>query len=302
VQQAAAKTLTPTILELGGKSPSIIDKNTDLDLAVRRTIWGKLMNAGQTCIAPDYVYIHNSIRAKFFELAAKQIDKFYGKDIRGSEHFARIVAERHVDRLAKLIDAHRKDIKYGGEVDKASKYVSPTILDVTTDGKAMEEEIFGPILPVVGYDNIDEVLDYVNSKPKPLALYVFSNSRATIDRVLNETSSGGVVVNDTVMHFTNPGLPFGGVGNSGMGSYHGRWGFDAFSHRKPVLEKATWGDAPQRYPPYSEANLKIFKFIASIHRVDSSTFSNAFKFIGMPIGVAALAYYFGVRIHVSLVQ
>ena len=245
VQKAAAETLTPTVLELGGKSPTIIDSNVGLELAVKRTLWGKLLNAGQTCIAPDYVYIDNKVKAKFFDLAAKQLTAFYGSDAKASGHLAKIVAPRHVERLVKILEQSKGEVKIGGEYDLKSRYVAPTILDCkSTKSYSMNEEIFGPILPVIGYDDINEVIDYINDNPKPLALYVFSNSSKFSDEVIRRTSSGAVVTNDTLMHFTNPELPFGGVGSSGLGSYHGRFGFEAFSHKKPVLEKATWGDAP----------------------------------------------------------
>ena len=155
---------------------------------------------------------------------------------------------------------------------------------------------------MIGYDSIDEVINYINDNPKPLALYVFSNNKQFRQDIITRTSSGAVTTNDVIMHFTNPELPFGGVGSSGLGSYHGRFGFDAFSHRKPVLDKATWGDAPARYPPYTDANAKLFKFVSSIHSVDSGTFSNVFKYVALPVAAAAVAHYFGVRIHITLQQ
>jgi aldehyde dehydrogenase (NAD+) len=301
VQKAAAVHLTPTVLELGGKSPNIIHSDASLDLAVRRTIWGKYFNAGQTCIAPDFAFVHNSIKNEFIQRAKKQITAFYTENPKNSKDLARIVSERHTERLASVIDAHKNDIVAGGEYSKKERYVAPTLVDVKdiNSAKSMQEEIFGPILPIVGYNDINEVKDYINAHPKPLTLYLFTNSQSVIDDIIVSTSSGAVTVNDTLMHFTNNYLPFGGVGSSGIGSYHGKFGYQAFSHPKPVLVKSVYGDPPLRYPPYTDGKVSMMKTFAGV-TITSESLSSFAKYIALPIAAAGLAHYLGLRIHVSL--
>ncbi len=259
VMKAAAENLTPVTLELGGKSPCIVDSNIKLRLAARRIVWGKLINAGQTCIAPDYIMVEKSVKDKLIRELIIAIEKFYGKDFRNNAEYPRIITKANVSRLASLIDG--KKIVYGGGYDLENRYFSPTILDdITPDDAVMQQEIFGPIFPVLSYDKIDEVIDYINSKPKPLALYFFSECKRKQKHVLKDISAGGVTINDTIMHFVSNRLPFGGVGNSGHGRYHGEFSFQTFSNTKSVVYKKTWLDIPIRYAPFKK-KLKLIKFL-----------------------------------------
>jgi aldehyde dehydrogenase (NAD+) len=252
VMEAAAKYLTPVTLELGGKSPCIVMPDANLDVAAHRIAWGKWTNAGQTCTAPDYVMVHESVEAPLVEKLKGVIKEFYGDDPRNSKDYPRIVSDRHVDRLAGLIE-DKADIAAGGQHDRSERYFAPTIVrGIGPDSKAMQDEIFGPILPIMKIGGIDEAIRYVNDHDKPLALYVFTADKKVSERVLTETSSGGACINATLWHVANPNLPFGGVGPSGMGAYHGRWGFEALSHRKAVTDKPTSMDAKVAYPPYTK--------------------------------------------------
>ena len=258
VMEAAAPHLTPVTLELGGKSPVIIDESADLRVAARRIAWGKYLNAGQTCIAPDYVLISRGLQDRFVELVGQAIAAFYGSDPQASPDYARIVSDRQFARLTPLLDSGRATI--GGGHDETTRYIAPTVLvDVAPDSPVMQGEIFGPILPVLGVDGVDEAIAFVNAHDKPLALYLFSSSREVQQRVLGRTSSGGVAVNAALYHVANPALPFGGVGPSGMGAYHGKWTFDTFSHTKSVLKKATRPDPSMAYPPYTERKEKLLR-------------------------------------------
>ena len=252
VMEAASKHLTPVILELGGKSPCIIDKTANLKVAAKRVAWGKALNAGQTCIAPDYLMIHEDVKDKFLKLLVKEWKHLLTKDPQKAKHFVRIVSDKALERLIGYLD--NGTIYHGGKYDKAERYLSPTILtDVSPDASVMQEEIFGPIFPVLTFKEIDEVITFVTDREKPLALYYFGTSG---DYVLRHTSSGGACVNDVIMHIVNHKTPFGGVGNSGMGSYHGKDSFMAFSHRRSVICTPTWVDMPFRYMPY-----KLFALI-----------------------------------------
>ncbi|MGM5484955.1 MAG: aldehyde dehydrogenase [Nanobdellota archaeon] len=249
VMEAAAKNLTPVTLELGGKSPAIIDDNVSLDVAVRRLVWGKCINAGQTCIAPDYVYVHESMKGKLIEKIKAQIKQFYGEDVSLSRDYARIINKKHFDRLASYLDGVR--IIHGGKKDREGLFFEPTLVDAGWDDRVMKEEIFGPILPILTYSDESEVIEAVNSFSKPLALYVFSNDEGFQERIISNTSSGGVCINDTISHILGDNLPFRGVGKSGMGAYHGKYSFDTFSHKRSVLKRKTWLDPGFRYPPYN---------------------------------------------------
>ena len=252
VMEAASKHLTPVILELGGKSPCIIDKTANLKVAAKRVAWGKALNAGQTCIAPDYLMIHEDVKDKFLKLLVKEWKHLLTKDPQKAKHFVRIVSDKALERLIGYLD--NGTIYHGGKYDKAERYLSPTILtDVSPDASVMQEEIFGPIFPVLTFKEIDEVITFVTDREKPLALYYFGTSG---DYVLRHTSSGGACVNDVIMHIVNHKTPFGGVGNSGMGNYHGKDSFLAFSHRRSVVCTPTWVDLPFRYMPY-----KLFALI-----------------------------------------
>jgi aldehyde dehydrogenase (NAD+) len=260
VAQAAAKHLTPTVLELGGKSPTYVHASADLDVAARRIAWGKFMNAGQTCIAPDYVLADRSVRDALVDKLADQIGQFYGADPQTSTSFGRIVNDRHLSRLKGLLDRGAGTVTTGGTIDETQRYVAPTVtVDPPLDSPVMQEEIFGPILPVLAVDGPDEATAFITSRPKPLALYVFAGNDAAIDTVVDGTSSGGVCINQTLMHLLPSDLPFGGVGDSGMGSYHGKTGFDVFSHQKSVLRKPTRPDLKVLYPPYSGLVEKIVR-------------------------------------------
>jgi len=262
VMTAAAKHLTPVTLELGGKSPTIVAADADLSVAAKRIVWGKFMNAGQTCIAPDYVLVDEAVKDRFVELVGSAISSFYGKDAKSSADLGRIVNERHHDRLAGLLSGAGGVVSTGGQIDRDIKYVAPTVvLDPDLGSSLMTEEIFGPILPIISVPSIDAAIDFVNERSKPLALYIFSSSRDTADRVLERTSSGGACVNHAVVHILPDGLPFGGVGPSGMGSYHGKSGFDAFSHHKSVVRRTTRPDMPLMYPPYSGIKEKILRIV-----------------------------------------
>ena len=251
VMKMAAEHLTPLTLELGGKSPAIIDADANLEIAARRLIWGKLINAGQTCIAPDYVFIHSDVKDKVLELMKENIHDFYGENPQESPDFPRVVNQANIVRLTQLMKT--ETIYTGGQVDAEDRYIAPTILtDVSPESPIMQEEIFGPILPVLEFNHIDEVVDYVNANPKPLAMYYFSESNAKQKDIMNRTSAGGGCINDTLMHIANNNLPFGGVGNSGMGLYHGKYGFEAFSNLRSIIKKSTLIDVPVRYAPYED--------------------------------------------------
>lgn len=246
VMAAAAKNLTPVVLELGGKSPCIIDKDADIEVAAKRVAWGKSLNAGQTCIAPDYLMLHKNIKDKFLSELEKAFGELLGDDPQKSEHFVRIVNDAAFDRLkGYLADG---EVIFGGKTDKDERYFSPTVLDhVSPDSPVMQEEIFGPIFPVQTFSSLDEVIRFVSMREKPLALYYFGSQG---DKVLKHTTSGGSCINDVIMHIANENVPFGGVGMSGMGSYHHKRTFDVFTHYRSVISTPTWIDLPFRYMPY----------------------------------------------------
>jgi aldehyde dehydrogenase (NAD+) len=251
VAAAAAKHLTPTVLELGGKSPTYVHASADLDVAARRITWGKLLNAGQTCIAPDYILADRQVRDRLVDKIGESITAFYGADPKTSSSLGRIVNERHARRLQGLLEQGAGTIGAGGDVDVDGRYVAPTItVDPSPESPVMQEEIFGPILPVLAVDGPEEAKAFITARPKPLALYVFANDDDVAKDVVDHVSSGGVCINQTLMHLIPPDLPFGGVGDSGMGAYHGKRGFDAFSHQKSVLRKPTRPDLKMLYPPY----------------------------------------------------
>lgn len=259
VMTAAAKHLTPVTLELGGKSPCIIHDDCDLALAARRVAWGKFLNAGQTCIAPDYILLQETVADAFIERLKASIREFFGDDPKSSPDYPRLINERHFDRVSELISGGT--IAIGGETDRSVKYIAPTVLTgVDPEAAVMREEIFGPVLPVITYRSIDEAIGFITARPKPLALYLFAKSDTVREQVLGRTSSGGACINDVVMHLAVPELPFGGVGTSGMGAYHGRTSFDTFSHARSVLTKSEHFDVPLRYPPYSKRKLGWLKW------------------------------------------
>ena len=248
VMNAAAKNLTPVVLELGGKSPCIIDKEADIKVSAKRLAWGKTLNAGQTCIAPDYLLIHKSKINEFVSEFAKAVKQLHGDDIEQSRHFVRLVNDRAFERVKGYLNDGK--VVYGGNSDATKRFIEPTLLaDVDLTSPVMNEEIFGPVLPMIPFENRDEVISFVREREKPLALYYFGNVK-NAKEIIRLTSAGGSCINDAIMHIANENMPFGGVGNSGMGHYHGKLSFDAFSHQRSVVITPTWLDLPFRYMPY----------------------------------------------------
>lgn len=262
VMKAAAENLTPVTLELGGKSPVIIEKTANIKEAARRIAWGKLMNAGQTCVAPDYVLVDESRKQQFLTEQKTAFSHLYGKEIKKNPDFGRIVNERHMERLQKILEQDAKYLFCGGEADTLQRYIEPVILDLGKNQNAasMQEELFGPILPVLSYHKLEDAVRFVNKRAKPLALYLFTKKRSAEKFVLERVSSGGVCVNDTISHLINPDLPFGGVGASGMGQYHGKYSFDTFTHEKSVFYKPADWNLPVCYPPFTKGKMNLVKF------------------------------------------
>lgn len=259
VMQAAAKNLTPVTLELGGKSPCIVDETANIDLSAKRITWGKFLNAGQTCVAPDYLMVHTSVKERLIYKMKEYITEFYGTMPTTNAEYPKIVNDKHFIRLVNLMKY--ENIVIGGQFDEKSYQISPTILiDVSWDSPIMQEEIFGPILPILEFENLDEVISTINKNPKPLALYYFSNDKDKQKKIINSISFGGGCINDTIVHLATSQMPFGGVGDSGIGSYHGKSSFDTFSHKKAILKKSNLFDIPLRYPPYKN-NLNLLKKI-----------------------------------------
>jgi aldehyde dehydrogenase (NAD+) len=259
VMRAAAEHLTPVTLELGGKSPAIVSRHAKLDVAARRIAFGKFTNAGQTCVAPDYVLVERPVQHELVRLLGVAVQEMYGDDPRQSPDYGRIVSPHHVERLSRMLDDGGL-VAFGGIVDAEARYVAPTVLTgVSLDSVAMGEEIFGPILPIIGVDSLDEATAIVGTGDKPLALYVFSEHDDEVERVIGATTSGGVTVNGTLFHVANPYLPFGGVGPSGTGAYHGRWGFETFSHRRAVYTRGTRLDPSMLYPPFTAAKERLVR-------------------------------------------
>lgn len=256
IYEAAAKHLTPVTLELGGKSPAIVTSSANFEVAAKRIVWGKFLNAGQTCVAPDYILVDEKVKDSFLDSLQSYIQKFnYHSE---SENYTQIINQRNFDRLVNLIDQEK--VYFGGKTDAAKRYIEPTIMhDVTWNDKVMQEEIFGPILPVLTFKNFNEALLQIAAYEKPLSAYLFSDNSEEKEEFTSKISFGGGCINDVVMHLSNDYLPFGGVGNSGIGNYHGKYGFDAFSHQKAVLDRATWGEPDLKYPPYNDKKLNWIK-------------------------------------------
>ena len=261
VMEKASRHLTPVSLELGGKSPCIVDEDANLAVSARRAVFGKLLNSGQTCIAPDYFFVHSKIKKQFIEEIKRCTILSYGEDPQKSPDYGRIINKAQFEKLCGLI--RTGNVIFGGQSDESERYIAPTILDnVKPDDPIMQEEIFGPIIPIMEYNSLEEVAAYINSHEKPLAFYFFTSSRRKEKWLLSRTTSGGGCVNDTMVHLTNPRMPFGGVGNSGMGAYHGRHSFNTFSHHRSILAKSTRLDIPLRYPPYGTGlKLKLAKML-----------------------------------------
>ncbi|MCG1071882.1 aldehyde dehydrogenase [Staphylococcus epidermidis] len=263
VYEAAARKLIPVTLELGGKSPVIVDDTANIKVASERISFGKFTNAGQTCVAPDYILVQRKVKNDLIKALKKTITEFYGENIEKSPDFGRIVNQKHFNRLNDLLQIHKDNVVFGGNSSKEDLYIEPTLLDnITNDNKIMKEEIFGPILPIITYDNFDEVLEIIQSKSKPLSLYLFSEDENMTHRVLEELSFGGGAINDTLMHLANPNLPFGGIGSSGIGQYHGKYSFDTFSHMKSYTFKSTRLESSLFFPPYKGK----FKYIKTFFK------------------------------------
>ncbi len=259
IMEAAAKHVTPVTLELGGKSPCIVEKNINLKETAKRIVWGKFLNAGQSCIAPDYLLVNKEIKGKLLEAISQSIKDLYGEDPSQCPDYGRIINSYHFNRLCALLEPGK--IILGGKIIPEDNYISPTIIEqVSSDFPIMEDEIFGPILPVLEYNKLEEAIAFINERPKPLALYLFSNDKKQQQTVLEKTLSGAVCINDTVMQYGVPALPFGGIGNSGIGSYHGKASFDTFSHYKSVLKRSFWLETNLRFPPY-KGKLKWLKLL-----------------------------------------
>ena len=259
VMRNAAEHLTPVTLELGGKSPCIVDKSADIKLAARRIVFGKYLNCGQTCVAPDYIYCHRSVKDRLIKEVQKQIQKQYGKQPLRNPNYGKIINEKHFDRLLGLIDKNKT--VHGGGSDRHALRIEPTVLDnVTFADAVMQEEIFGPIMPILIFDNLDEAIRNINAMPHPLALYLFTSDKAAAKKVTSRCGFGGGCINDTIIHLATTEMGFGGFGESGMGSYHGKVGFDTFSHYKSIVDKKTWIDLPMRYQPYRKLHEKMIRF------------------------------------------
>ena len=263
VAMAAAKKLTPYTLELGGKSPAIINRDTDLKLASKRIVWGKFLNSGQTCVAPDYLVVHKSIKGTLIKELINRIEKTFGKQLEKTDDFTAIVNEKNFNRLVSLINKNK--LIYGGKYDQVKRYISPTIIDSPEmDEEIMKDEIFGPILPILSFEKIEDIDEIIIKNPNPLALYVFSKNKKFNEIIINRYPFGGGAVNDTIVHLANSRLPFGGIGSSGIGSYHGKASFELFSHKKSIVRRYTWFDNNLRYTPYkNKLSLvrKIMKYL-----------------------------------------
>ncbi|HWO75533.1 MAG TPA: aldehyde dehydrogenase [Bacillus sp. (in: firmicutes)] len=259
VMEAAAKNLVPVTLELGGKSPVIVDKSADIKIAANRIIWGKTLNSGQTCVAPDYLMVHQDVKKELIDEMIQTLRAFYGANIEQSTDFGRIVNKRHFDRLKTILEKDKDQIIFGGATNSHTRFIEPTLIDATWTSASMEDEIFGPLLPILTYRDLDDAIKSINKLSKPLALYLFTSDNQVEEKVLSEISSGGVSINNTVTHLANPELPFGGVGNSGIGAYHGHYSFTTFSHEKSILKTSTKINMPLLFPPYHDKNLKVVR-------------------------------------------
>lgn len=261
VMKAAAEQLIPVTLELGGKSPAIVHSDADIEVSAKRIWWGKTINAGQTCVAPDYVAVHEKVHDEFVQKSKKVLSQFYRDDYHPGQNYTRILNESHFNRLQSLLG--KSDVIFGGITDKEKRFIEPTIIKAHWNDEIMQDEIFGPLLPVLTYSDPANLITQLQEKPSPLALYLFTKDTKLEEKVISEIPFGGGCINDTIQHLGNPHLPFGGVGNSGMGSYHGKYSFETFSRKKSVMKKPFWPDPDFRYPPYDEAVQTWFKRIFS---------------------------------------
>jgi aldehyde dehydrogenase (NAD+) len=259
VMKAAAKQLIPLVLELGGKSPCIVDQSAKIELAARRIIWGKTINAGQSCIAPDYVLVHEKVRNRLVKAMKKEISRQWGNSPITNAEYPKIIAKPQFERLLQLLKG--QNILYGGNANAESLKMEPTLIETSSLSETvMQEEIFGPILPVISFTEINQAIEIIHQNPKPLAMYIFTGSKSFVNNIKSNVLCGGITINDTIMHFTNTGLPFGGSGSSGLGSYHGKHSYDAFSHQRSVMKRSNWLDVQLRYPPF-KSKLRLLKKI-----------------------------------------
>eukprot|EP01080_Neovahlkampfia_damariscottae_P005913 gene5913-9743_t len=287
IMKAAAEQLIPVTLELGGKSPCFIDVSVDLKIAAKRIVFGKFINCGQSCIAPDYVLIPSKLKEEFIKHVKEYIDEFYSKEIQKSSEYSRIINSRHFDRLSKILENEKDNIILGGNTDKNDLFIEPTLLDnIKFDSFCMKEEIFGPILPIIEYETGMDILEELRTKEKPLAFYTFSNRQTMIDYIQKTVSAGSMCVNDTISQYTKVELPFGGVGSSGIGKYHGKYSFDTFSHQKSVLENSPVADHSFRYPPFDENKTKW------IERLDFSIPYQGLLVFTVPLIFYGISRYF----------
>jgi len=260
VYKAAAENLTPVTLELGGKSPTFVLADCNIKITAKRIVWAKFLNAGQTCIAPDYLLVEKSIESELLEALKKEIEEFYPNSENIAENYVQIVNERNFNRLKELI--HTDKIYHGGETNLENRSISPTILhNINFEDTIMQDEIFGPILPVISFENLEDVITKIKEREKPLSLYVYSKNKKTIKKILHEISFGGGAINESLVQMSNPNLPFGGVGASGIGAYHSKTGFDTFTHYKSILHKTSWIEPNIKYSPFTELKSKILKFL-----------------------------------------
>jgi len=294
IMKSAAEYLTPVVLELGGKNPCYVDENCDLQVAARRICWGRYVNSGQICLAPEYVLCHPSIRDKLVDELRRVLKQFYGEDPKKSPDYSRLVNDRQMMRLKKQLEASDGKVVIGGVVDEGDRFISPTVVvDVKPSSSYMQQEMFGPVLLVMTVDSVDEAISVINKGEKPLALYVFSNNKAVVDKIVHCTSSGGVNVNDCAMHYAHPTLPFGGVGNSGMGSYHGKYGFETFSHKRSCLvDRTPEAVIKVRYPPYTASNLWQAVFLLKRRRKSTGLVGAIKKLAWMGVLAFFLAFFF----------
>jgi len=260
IYKAAAKHLTPVTLELGGKSPTFVLADADIKMTAKRMVWAKFLNAGQTCVAPDYVLVDKTIEAQFMDALKTELDNYPKTSNEQKENYLKIINTSHFDRLSKLIN--HNNVCFGGIIDREARFISPTVLkNISFEDDIMKDEIFGPILPVIAFTNLDDVVKKVKQRSKPLSCYIYSKNRKVINKLLKEISFGGGAINDSIMHLSNSNLPFGGVGLSGMGTYHGKYGFETFSHKKSILDKPFWLELNIKYAPYTKNKLKLIKWL-----------------------------------------
>jgi aldehyde dehydrogenase (NAD+) len=261
VMKAAAEQLIPVTLELGGKSPAIVHHDADIGVSAKRIWWGKTINAGQTCVAPDFVAVHESVRDEFIRQSKKVLSEFFRDDYQAGENYTKIVNESHFDRLQNMLD--KSKVIFGGITKKEHRFIEPTIIEADWNSEIMQDEIFGPLMPIISYSEPDELVEKLRDKPSPLALYLFTKDAELEKQIIDQVPFGGGCINETVQHLGNPNLPFGGIGSSGMGSYHGKYSFDTFSRNQSIMKKPFWPDPDFRYPPYDEMIVSWFKRIFS---------------------------------------